>query len=181
MELTNQIFKRFGTNYSLVIKFKKKNLFSNRFKINSSYRFSKFHKIFSYRSNFRIISNFISSNSVISTGLFVQIVSRSSYFKYLADFQMKSFRNLLKKPYKHFIKFKIYPFFGLTKKPAEVRMGKGKGSKISHYSFPIYGGFPLIYGLRRSNSKVSDARLLIKCKMYLAKFPVKYSIWIGSI
>jgi hypothetical protein len=174
------IWKGFGVAYLTVVRFKKKNLFPNRFGLRGTYRFTKFHKLVSHGSHAHTIPNIVSADSPYSSGVLVRVVPRSPNFQYLADFNMKSCQNLIKKPYKRFIRSYAYPYLGVTKKPAEVRMGKGKGSKISHRVFPVHSGFRLFSGVRRTNTRTSDSRLRDKVRVYVAKYPISCSGQIGS-
>jgi hypothetical protein len=182
--LTKMVLKSirrgFGVTYPTVVRSKKKDLFPNRFGIRGAYRFTKFHKLVNHGSYAHTIPNIVLADSPYSSGVLVRVVPRSPNFRYLADFNMKSCQNLIKKPYKRFIRSYVYPYLGVTKKPAEVRMGKGKGSKISHRVFPVHAGFRLFSGVRRSNARTSDFRLRDKVHVYVAKYPVSCSSQIGS-
>jgi ribosomal protein L16/L10AE len=175
--------KGFGINYSLVIQSKKKHLFPNRFGVHGSgYRFTKFHKLVARgSSSVKVESNIVSANSEYSSGTLIRVVSRAPIFRYLTERNVKSCRNLIRKPYKRFIQPYFYPYLGITKKPAEVRMGKGKGSKIAHRVFPVQAGFRLFSSTRRSNTRTSDLRFIAKMRGYTAKFPVVCSSQIGSL
>lgn len=174
-------FRGFAYNYCRYFENKKKYLYSSRFQPSSTYKFSKFHKIiYSKMYSRNSVDYALSSFSEISTGIFIQLLSIHPKFGYWADFQFKTFRNLLKKPYKKNFRINAYPYLGITKKPAEVRMGKGKGSKISHRVFPVYSGFLMGTSFRRNNSIVSDFRFVNKFKIYTAKFSGKIFSNIGS-
>jgi len=67
---------------------------------------------------------------------------------------------------------RIFPFLPITKKPAEVRMGKGKGS-IKYWSIKIRGGTILfeLCGIPYQNAviafKTGGAKLPIKTFVYV--------------
>lgn len=175
------VLQGFAYNYRRYFESRKKYLYSSRFQPSSTYKFSKFHKIIyskTYSCNSVDYSLFSFSKS--STGIFIQLLSIYPKFGYWTDSQFKTFRNLLKKPYKKNFRINAYPYLGVTKKPAEVRMGKGKGSKISHRVFPVYPGFLMGVSLRRNNPIVSDFRFVNKFKIYTAKFSGKIFSNIGS-
>lgn len=80
------------------------------------------------------------------TSRFRAVVVRSNQYGYISDRSIEAFRKVIA-PYfrkKSFIKsaffIHIYPFVPLTKKPAEVRMGGGKGSKLRGYFSPVRPG-----------------------------------------
>jgi large subunit ribosomal protein L16 len=66
---------------------------------------------------------------------------------------------------------KIFPFFPITKKPTEVRMGKGKGN-ISHWAAKIKGG-SVIFEVCGINKKTAIKAF----KTGSAKLPVKTQIF----
>jgi len=67
---------------------------------------------------------------------------------------------------------KIFPTQPITKKPTEVRMGKGKGS-LKYWSAKVRGGSILfeLYGLNRKTAllafKTGSAKLPIKTKTFI--------------
>lgn len=67
---------------------------------------------------------------------------------------------------------KIFPTLPITKKPTEVRMGKGKGS-VSHWSSRVRGG-TTIFELCGVNYKTS----ILAFKTGRAKLPVKTKVFI---
>lgn len=84
-------------------------------------------------------------------------ILKSTSYNVLTDKQLKAAYNCMKKRIKksgHLI-IHVFPVIGLTKKPVEVRMGKGKGSKIVLYAYPIRPGKVLfeINGLNFKNAK----------------------------
>lgn len=77
---------------------------------------------------------------------FRAVVVRSTQYGYLSDKSIEAFRKVIA-PYfrkKSYVKsaffIHVYPFVPLTKKPAEVRMGGGKGSKIRGFFSPVRPG-----------------------------------------
>jgi large subunit ribosomal protein L16 len=66
---------------------------------------------------------------------------------------------------------KIFPSLPITKKPAEVRMGKGKGN-VSHWVAKIRGGSVLFEacGINRKNAikafKTGSAKLPVKTQIF---------------
>lgn len=170
----------FGNNYKMFLRFKKKNLFGSRFVSHRSYKFSKFYKLIGSHSRLHSRFQVISAHFPVTSGTFMYVVSNSSRINYLTDFQLKSCRNIIKKPYKRFLRVYVYPYFGLTRKPAEVRMGKGKGSKVSHHASPVRVGSLIFSSPRRVNSRMSDLRFRDKISTYSSKLSIKSSIQIGS-
>ena len=85
----------------------------------------------------------------------------------------RAIRKITKKAGK--IHIRIYPYLPLTKKPAEVRMGKGKGSKIRAWVYPAKPGKILfeLSGLSKNLSvsalKAAEEKLSIKCKLVSLK------------
>jgi large subunit ribosomal protein L16 len=81
----------------------------------------------------------------------------------------RAIRKITKKSGKIFIR--IYPYLPLTKKPAEVRMGKGKGSKIRAWVYPAKPGKIIfeLAGLTKNLSLVAlnaaAEKMSIKCKL----------------
>jgi len=174
--------KKFGYTYSRSIMFRKKYILKSRFNksTNNSYRFSKFYKILNFKNYFKSTDYIVCSNSQISTGKVIQFIVQSSKFNYITDFQLKTCRNLIKKPYKKIMELRIYPYFGITKKPAEVRMGKGKGSKISHYAFPVQAGNSIGVCVKHTNSKINFLKFSNKVNIYFSKLPVRIGLLNGG-
>jgi len=88
---------------------------------------------------------------------------------------MKQFNSIclsLKKSIKKigFVNFKIFPHTPITKKPIEVRMGKGKGN-VDHWAFKCKIGTPLLtittsYKKKSSLAlKAAQIKLSIKTKI----------------
>ncbi len=76
------------------------------------------------------------------------IVLRSSHYGYISDRALESFRKVLspffrkKSNSRSNANFFIrgFAYTPLTKKPSEVRMGGGKGSKLRSWVLPVYPG-----------------------------------------
>jgi large subunit ribosomal protein L16 len=99
---------------------------------------------------------------------------------YLIDKELVAFFKFLSKAksFKKRVYVRSYPFLPSTKKPAEVRMGKGKG-KIDHYCKPIAVGTILIdirlpYRLTHKSSYYKDCKnwLLRGSKLFSVKTKV---------
>jgi len=81
----------------------------------------------------------------------------------------RAVRKITKKSGKIFIR--VYPYLPLMKKPAEVRMGKGKGSKIRAWVYPVRPGktiFELV-GVSKILAQIAleaaIEKLSVKCKI----------------
>jgi len=91
----------------------------------------------------------------------------------LTSKEIESARRAIRKVTKKLgkIAIRVYPYLPLTKKPAEVRMGKGKGSKIRDWVYPTrpgktlfeISGIPETLGLLALNK--AKEKLSIKCKI----------------
>jgi len=94
-----------------------------------------------------IFPNYFNKTKVAShSSRFRAVVVRSSQYGYLSERSIEAFRKVIS-PYfrkKSYVKtaffIHVYPFVPLTKKPAEVRMGCGKGSKLRGHFSPIKPG-----------------------------------------
>jgi len=90
---------------------------------------------------------FLAHNSFYISNLrFRRVVVKSTSYGYLSMNSIEAFRKVIapnfRKKKSKIYKFLIrcYPFLPLTKKPAEVRMGGGKGSKIRGFFSPVRPG-----------------------------------------
>ena len=104
--------------------------------------------------------------------LFLQAVETGFIF----DNQIIAFFKFIVK-HKYFKKklyVRVYPFLPLTKKPAEVRMGKGKG-KIDSYCKPVYPG-SVIAEIRVSKKLPKKSPFLVSCKKLLLESAKRFSI-----
>jgi len=75
-------------------------------------------------------------------------------YGYLSFAELEAARRTIKRTSKRALRNKIfllsYPYFYLTKKPAEVRMGKGKGTKLRDKICPVRPG-KVIFELKQVN------------------------------
>jgi large subunit ribosomal protein L16 len=102
------------------------------------------------------------TSSYVSNLRFRRIVIRSVQYGYLSSNAIEAFRKVLaphfrkksSKIYKFFIR--CYSFLPLTKKPSEVRMGGGKGSKIRGFYSPVRPGQILFEVLVRNPSTTNS-------------------------
>lgn len=92
-------------------------------------------------------SNLLSFNSSVSGSLrFRRVVVKSASYGYISANAIEAFRKVMaphfRKKKSKIYKFLIrcYPYMPLTKKPAEVRMGGGKGSKVRGFFSPVRPG-----------------------------------------
>lgn len=105
------------------------------------------------------------TSQYVSPIRFRRIVVRSTQYGYLSANAIEAFRKVLaphfrkksSKIYKFFIR--CYSYLPLTKKPSEVRIGGGKGSKIRGFFSPIRPGQILFEVLVR-NPKTTISLLL---------------------
>lgn len=76
------------------------------------------------------------------------IVLRSSHYGYITDRALESFRKVLSPYFRKksgsrsnaFFSIRGFAYTPLTKKPSEVRIGGGKGSKLRSWVLPVYPG-----------------------------------------
>jgi ribosomal protein L16/L10AE len=95
---------------------------------------------------------------------------------YLFDHQLISFFKFIQKHkiLKKKLYVRSYPFLPLTKKPLEVRMGKGKG-KINNYCKPVYKG-NIIMEIRFNSKKIKkNSSFFLFCKSILLKVKKKFN------
>jgi ribosomal protein L16 len=86
------------------------------------------------------------ANSIYPILRYRRIVVKSTAYGYVSANSIEAFRKAVtpyfrkkeSKIYKFFIR--CYPFLALTKKPSEVRMGGGKGSKVRGFYSPVRPG-----------------------------------------
>ncbi len=67
-----------------------------------------------------------------------------------------------------------YPYLPTTKKPAEVRMGKGKG-KIEKYCKPIFPG-NVLAEMRLSKRLTTKSPFYLDCKKWLAEASKRFNL-----
>lgn len=89
--------------------------------------------------------------------------------------QIESARKLMsRKMHKSgFIRLKIFPYLPVTSKPAEVRMGKGKGS-LKYWCFPVKSGRLLFEFQGVSNMLALEINKLVNSKLSLTTKLVKF-------
>ena len=118
--------------------------------------------------SFKRVKNIIFFNKINIK--LIRLVSLST--NRITSKQLKSFRMVLKKKLKKKdkIEIKIFPHFQITKKPIEVRMGKGKGH-LDHWVFNLK------YGFIMCEIKTKQKILAIKTlKAAQLKLPIKTKI-----
>ncbi len=129
-------------------RFTQKQLIKRPFKIfpKGSNRGFSIKSTYNLFSNFNLISFYNFKFRDVSRPSFV--VLRSSCYGYISDRALESFRKVLS-PYfrkkansrSNAIFFiRGFAYAPLTKKPSEVRMGGGKGSKLRAWVLPVYPG-----------------------------------------
>ena len=116
--------------------------------------------------------NRINSKIVFNQLHFGSVGLKALYFTHLTSKQIltlyKALKKILKKKGK--IKFNIFPHSPISKKPNEIRMGKGKGN-INHWVFKVKPGFVLC---EIETSTIQLALLAIKYAQI--KLPIKTKI-----
>ena len=95
---------------------------------------------------------------------------------YLFDNELIAFLKFItkKKNIKKRLYIKCYPFLPVTKKPAEVRMGKGKG-KIDNYCKPIAIG-TILAEIRLSKRLSKKISFFLECKKFLIEASKKFKL-----
>jgi large subunit ribosomal protein L16 len=86
------------------------------------------------------------TSDYVSNLRFRRVVLKSTSYGYVSGNSIEAFRKVIApnfrkkkaKAYKFYIR--CYPFLPLTKKPSEVRIGGGKGSKIRGFFCPVRPG-----------------------------------------
>jgi large subunit ribosomal protein L16 len=106
-----------------------------------------FSKTFNYIPSQLNVTSLVDFSSNIGVMLrYRRIVVKSTSYGYVSSNSIEAFRKAVTpyfrkketKSYKFFIR--CYPFLPLTKKPSEVRMGGGKGSKVRGFFSPVKPG-----------------------------------------
>jgi len=136
---------------------------------------------------------FYQINALHRASRFRSVVVRSKQYGYLSDKSIEAFRKVVspyfrKKSYfRNAFFIHVYPFVPLTKKPAEVRIGGGKGSKMRGYFAPIKPGQILfsIFILKPSFSKkllnYATQKLSLRTNVFfILKFNFKKMIFINN-
>jgi len=96
---------------------------------------------------------------------------------YVYDFQLVAFFKFIQKhkSLKKRLYIRAYPFLPLTKKPLEVRMGKGKG-KIENFCKPVFAGV-ILMEIRFNNKKIKKSSNFYNyCKEVLTLAKKRFSI-----
>jgi large subunit ribosomal protein L16 len=93
----------------------------------------------------------------------------------LSSGQIECVRKIIsRKMYKSgLLRLKIFPFFPVTAKPTEVRMGKGKGS-LKYWCFPVKSGRVLFEFHGVSDTLASEINQQIKSKLPLKIKIIKF-------
>jgi large subunit ribosomal protein L16 len=93
----------------------------------------------------------------------------------LSSGQIECVRKIIsRKMYKSgLLRLKIFPFFPVTAKPIEVRMGKGKGS-LKYWCFPVKSGRVLFEFHGVSDTLASEINQQIKSKLPLKIKIIKF-------
>lgn len=138
----------FFNNFMASKRFNQRQLVKRPFKIfpKGLYRGFSVKQTVSLFSSFNLLSFYNFKFRNISRPNF--IVLRSSHYGYISDRALESFRKVLS-PYfrkkgnarsnaNFFIRG--FAYTPLTKKPSEVRIGGGKGSKLRSWVLPVYPG-----------------------------------------
>jgi ribosomal protein L16 len=68
----------------------------------------------------------------------------------------RAIKKFIKKSYR--LAVRVYPFAPITKRPSDVRMGKGKGTKISDWVYPLKVG-KVIYEITPKRKRTKFKRL----------------------
>ena len=89
--------------------------------------------------------------------------------------QLESIRKLMSRKMNKsgFIRLKIFPSVPVSSKPAEVRMGKGKGS-LKYWCFPVAAGRLLLEFQGVSEPLAQEINKLIKSKLPVITKLVKF-------
>lgn len=98
----------------------------------------------------------------------------------LTSHQVNAFWKMLKnKNLRRLIKKQTQPYFSLTKKPSEVRMGKGHGTKISRVINPVVSGSNLYQVKLSSQTKQPNqttTTVLNFLRKAVKKLPPNYKV-----
>ena len=118
-------------------------------------------------------SNITSFNLSVSSSRFRfrRVVVKSIKYAYISSASIEAFRKVIApyfrkkraKIYKFFIR--CYPYLPLTKKPAEVRMGGGKGTKVRDFYAPVKPGQVLFDVIIRNPSQTKKLFLYASRKL----------------
>lgn len=70
----------------------------------------------------------------------------------------RAIKKFVRKGYK--LAVRVYPFAPITKRPSDVRMGKGKGTKITDWIYPLKAG-KIIYEISPKRKKIKFKRIAL--------------------
>jgi len=102
------------------------------------------------------------------------VIFLTKQYTSLGDHHLKAFRkSLTSKRVRRAFRVCTSPYLDLTKKPSEVRMGKGRGTKISHTIFPLYPGQILFEA--RAASLQSQRRIIKMFSVAGRKLPFNFT------
>jgi len=94
--------------------------------------------------------------------------------------QVKAFWKMLKnKSLRRLIRIRSQPYLPLTKKPSEVRMGKGRGVKVSRIINPVIPGsnlYQVKISLRNKHPIQTTSAVLSFLRKAIKKLPPNYKI-----
>jgi ribosomal protein L16/L10AE len=94
----------------------------------------------------------------------------------LSDRVLKAFRKaLLNKRLRRLFLYHANPYHALTKKPAEVRMGKGRGTKIQQKIFPFVPG-QILQEINVTNKGRLRKYAIFSLKSAAQKLPFRFKI-----
>lgn len=100
-------------------------------------------------------------------------------YGYVTSKQVNALKKLIKKGNRKIVKFRVFPFIPITKKPTTVRMGKGKGTKLNYYVHPICPGQSIVDAnlIKKKRRKRKTAIVLnTLCRRFFNKCARKLSI-----
>lgn len=129
--------------------------------------------------SFPIFSSYFYKPSNSGRFRFRSVAVRSCQYGYISDRSIEAFRKIVtpyfrKKGYHRNAFFiHIYPFMPLTKKPAEVRMGGGKGSKMRGLVSPVRPG-QILFSIFSFNPLFSKKLLTYASRKLSVKSSVFY-------
>lgn len=128
----------------------------------------KIPKISKYKKTFKgCLKNAVAKNYTLKTSVnYGTIGLKSVEFGRLTPNVINCCRQFLSKRLKKIsqVHFPIFPHLPVTKKPLEVRMGKGKGA-VDHWSCNVYSGTTLIEIAGSNMPKIERCLVFIQSKL----------------
>jgi large subunit ribosomal protein L16 len=117
------------------------------------------------------LPNKIKNNILFKTKSAPSIKLVSANFGPIKIKQLLSIRLLIRKSIRKlgFLSFNVFPQKIISKKPAQIRMGKGKGS-FSHWVVNVFTGFTICEVFCRNSAKKS---LYLSLKKAQKRLPIK--------